>query len=332
MQTNAIVFAAIEKAVIQKIEMPPPGPSEVQIRTAFSTISAGTEGWIYRNLFWSPTPYPCVPGYQRSGKIIAVGADVKDLRVGDCVMAIAGSWEGKVQSFWGSHLSVANSLAAHVFRVPKGLDEAEASGAVVAQVGYNAANRATMKKGDWALVYGDGLIGQCAAQAARDRGFNVVLVGHRAERLKLGAKYNAHVVINNNREKVVETVQKKIKGRTVAVVLDSVQGETVQKEYLPLLEPARGQIVYCGFSPEKTWADMALLQQKEITTHFIAGWTRPRMETTLKLMAAGKMRLRPLITHQVPFRRGPEMYDMIRRKSEPFLGITLDWRTTLNPQ
>ncbi len=325
MQTNAIIFSAIEKAVIQKIEMPTPGPSEVQIRTAFSTISAGTEGWIYRNLFWSPTPYPCVPGYQRTGKIITVGSEVKGLRVGDHVMAIAGSWEGTVQSFWGSHLSVANSPAAHVFRLPKGMDEVAASSAVVAQVGYNAAYRATMKKDDWALVYGDGLIGQCAAQAARARGFKVILVGHRAERLKLAAKYSAHVVINNKREKVVETVQKKTKGKSIAVVLDSVQGEVTQKEYLPLLEPARGQIVYCGFSTEKTWADMALLQQKEITAHFIAGWTRPRMEATLKLMAAGKMRLRPLITHLVPCQRGPEMYEMIRRKSEPFLGITLDW-------
>ena len=37
------------------------------------------------------------------------------------------------------------------------------------------------------------------------------------------------------------------------------------------------------------------------------------------------MRLRPLVTHLVPYTRGPEMYQMIRQKTEPFLGITLDW-------
>ena len=42
-------------------------------------------------------------------------------------------------------------------------------------------------------------------------------------------------------------------------------------------------------------------------------------------MAEGKMRLRPLVTHHVPFDRGDEMYRMILAKSEPFLGITLDW-------
>src|ERR1041385_4725273 len=88
-QTDAVVFTQAAKAVIQPIEMQPPGPGEVQVRTALSTISAGTEGWIYRNLFtWSPTPFPCVPGYQRAGVVTAVGPKVEGWKVGDRAMAI----------------------------------------------------------------------------------------------------------------------------------------------------------------------------------------------------------------------------------------------------
>jgi threonine dehydrogenase-like Zn-dependent dehydrogenase len=72
---------------------------------------------------------------------------------------------------------------------------------------------------------------------------------------------------------------------------------------------------------------MALLQQRELTTHFVSGCTRDRMEATLALMAAGQMRIGPLITHLVSYARGPEMYRMILDKNEPFLGITLDWRS-----
>jgi 2-desacetyl-2-hydroxyethyl bacteriochlorophyllide A dehydrogenase len=328
-QTDAVVFTESCKAALQKIEMPAPGPGEVQVRTVLSTISAGTEGWIYRNLFtWSPTPFPCVPGYQRVGVITARGPGVTGWRMGERVMAIAGEWRGKVSSFWGAHVALANTPVGHLFRLHRSVGDIEGSGAVVAQVGFNAASRADVPRGNWALVCGDGLIGQCAAQAVRAKGLRVILVGHRAERLELAAKFSADVVVNNRKEEVVTAVHRHTNGKPVAVVLDSVQGESVQKEYMPLLERGRGQIVYCGFSPERAWADMAILQQQEITTYFVSGWTRPRMETTLRLMAEGKMRLKPLVTHLVPFGRAPEMYEMVRLKSEPFLGITLNWTNT----
>jgi bacteriochlorophyllide a dehydrogenase len=109
-------------------------------------------------------------------------------------------------------------------------------------------------------------------------------------------------------------------------VLDSLQSEALQQEYLPLLQHGLGQIVYCGFSPEKTWADMALLQKAELTAHFVSGWNRPRLEATLALLQQGALRIKPLITHLVPYFKGPAMYELICNKPEPFLGITLDWR------
>jgi L-iditol 2-dehydrogenase len=143
--------------------------------------------------------------------------------------------------------------------------------------------------------------------------------------LQRAADYSADFVINNHSKNVVEAVHEHTGGQPVPVILDSVQTENSQHEYVPLLERGIGQIVYCGFTPGTTWADMGLLQQCELTAHFISGWTRPRMEATLDLMAAGKMRLKPLITHRVSYKRGPEMYQINNDKSTSFLGITLDW-------
>jgi 2-desacetyl-2-hydroxyethyl bacteriochlorophyllide A dehydrogenase len=326
MRTPAIVFVENSKAALQEIEMPPPGPGEVQVRTLYSTISAGTEGWAFRNLFtWQPTRYPCVPGYQRVGVIEKLGPGVTGWQPGEKVMATVGRWKGPVAPFWGSHLAMGNTSATELYRIPEGVDDVDASGTVVAQVGYNAAYRASLSPGDWVVVYGDGLIGQSAAQAAQSRGARVILVGHRPERLALGLERSADAAVNNTDEEVVPAVRHITGTETVTAVLDSVQTEAAEREYVPLLAHASGQIVYCGFTPGTTWADMGLLQQRELTTHFISGWTRARMETTLALMAAGKMSLRPLITHLTPAARGPEMYDMIVRKSAPFVGITLDW-------
>src|SRR5262245_48247446 len=105
-ETTAVVFTGKSQVALQRMEMPPPGPGEGCLGTADSGISAGTEGWGLGDEFtWSATPYPCVPGYQRVGTITAVGPDVGDWKVGDRAFAIAGAWEGAVNSFWGAHVA-----------------------------------------------------------------------------------------------------------------------------------------------------------------------------------------------------------------------------------
>jgi len=328
MQTDAIIFRQKEVAEVGKLEVPPPTENEIQVRSHFSTISAGTEGWIFRNLFtWSPTPFPCVPGYQRAGVVTALGPKAKGWRVGERAMAVIGTWAGKeVESFWGGHVATANVPADFAFHLADKIDDVDASSAVVAQVGYNAASRAAINAGDWVLAYGDGLIGQFAAQSARARGARVIMVGHRRERLELAKKHSADAVVNSKTGDVIKAVRVIIGDEHVTAVLDSVQTVDAQKQYLDLLERGRGQIVYHGFTPGDQWADMGLLQQRELTTHFVSGWTRPRMEATFALMAEGKIKVKPLITHLVPFTRAPQMYEMIVAKNESFLGITFDWK------
>ena len=331
MQTAAIVFSELNRAELRSIEMPEPREDEVQIQTLFSTISCGTEGWILQDRFtWQSTLFPSVPGYQRVGIITKLGRGVQGFQEGDKVFASVGSWEGtKVPPMWGSHMAVGNTRVNEIYRIPSGAGDVDVASAMVAQVGYNAAYRPALQPRDWVVVYGDGIIGQSAAQAARSREARVILVGHRKERLALAAEYSADHVINNREQNVNEAVSALTKGEPVKAVLDSIQGEAVQKDYHELLTRGSGQVVYCGFTPDKTWADMGLLQMRELTTHFVSGWIRPRVESTLDLLAQGKMNMHSLVTHLVPFEQGPAMYDMILNKSEPFMGITLNWKGAL---
>ncbi len=328
-QAAAIVFTGVNQVELRQVNVPDPGPDEVQIRTQYSTISGGTEGWILQNLFtWQPTNYPCIPGYQRVGVVEAVGSNISNWQVGDRVVATRSHWADGLNAQSGAHAALGNTPVSEVYAVPQGVEDVDAAGTVVAQVGYNAASRATIDDGDWAVVYGDGLIGQSAAQAMRARGARVILVGHRADRLRMAKAHSADVVINSHDAAVIDIIHKQTNGKPVPVVLDSVQHEAAQAEYMPLLERAKGQIVYCGFTPGTTWADMGLLQRYEVTTHFISGWTRSRMDATLQRFAEGKMALRKLITHLAPFHQGPQLYELHLNKSEPFLGMTLDWTTS----
>lgn len=325
MKTQAIVFTGVGRVEVREVEVASPGAKEVQVRTHFSAISAGTEGWCLQNKFsWAPTPYPCVPGYQRAGVITAVGADVRDWQVGDRVMATVGQWSGGLTAFWGAHAAVANTPESEVYAIPPGVDDLSASATVVIQVGYNAAYRPTLRAGDWVVVYGDGLIGQFGAQAAKSRGARVILVGRRADRLALATQCGIDHGVQSGPE-AVATIRALVGAKHVPVILDTVQTVDCEAQYVPLLEHGRGQIVYSGFSPGDTWSNMGLLHRAELTAHYIAGWSSTRMKATLELMAQRKLQLAPLLTHRVPFSEGPRMYAMISDKSETNLGIVLDW-------
>lgn len=178
----AVVFSKEDTTVLDRIEVGDPAPGEVQIRTVCSMISTGTERWALRNEFtWAPTPYPCVPGYQRTGIVEQVGAGVEGIRAGDRVMATASPIiGGAIRSFWGAHAALGNTPATEVYALPDEVEFAAAAGTVVAQVGYNAASRLQLAAGDWVVVFGDGLIGHCAAQAARARGARTIMAGRRA--------------------------------------------------------------------------------------------------------------------------------------------------------
>lgn len=325
MMTRAIVFTAPGQVQVQDIDMPDPGPGEVQIQTQFSSISSGTEGWALHNRFtWAPTTYPCVPGYQRVGTVCALGAGVDNLREGDTVMATTGRWPTSPIPFWGAHAAVSNTVVGNVYPITDAVNPLDAAAAVVVQVGYNAAYRPTLAAGDWVVVYGDGVIGQFGAQAARSRGARTIVVGHRQERLAAAAAHSADHAVPDSADTVAQ-IRAITGAQHVPVIIDTVQQESCQQAYLPLLQQGVGQIVYSGFSPEEPWASMTALHKLELTTHYIQGIQRQRMEATLELMASGDLAMAPLVTHRVPVERAPDMYRMIDARSEPFLGIIFEW-------
>ncbi|MBB6670022.1 zinc-binding dehydrogenase [Cohnella nanjingensis] len=330
MNTLAVVFTEMGKAEIAEIEMPAPQAGEVQIQTDVSFISVGTERWVLKNEFdWQPTPYPCVPGYQRIGKVVQVGPGVNDFRIGDRVAATTGIWPGDVAPAWGSHLRLANSRMEEVFRLPSNIADENASGAVVAQVGWNAASRLRLSEGEWVVVFGDGLVGQCASQSVRARGSKAILVGRNEARLAIASAHSADKVVDSREGRVSEQIREAIGDGDLSGVIDTLQAEEVLHDCIALFGHFRsspGQIVYAGFTPGKVWADMSVLQRYEVTCHFVSGWNRRRMEETLRQMENGNLSLSPFITHRVNYRQAPDMYDMILQKHSPFLGITLDWK------
>jgi len=259
----------------------------VLIATHYSGVSTGTDTWVMRGVFeWDHLTFPLVPGYQRSG---IVEDAAPGWERGQRVAATRSVGLVGAAPHWGAHLAVAPSPRDEVFDA-EGVDPVAAALFVSAQVGVNAASRITAPAGSRVMVIGDGVIGSSGALAAVERGFDVLVIGHRRWRLDALAELGIPVLDSH-------TDADRIPDFEPVAAIDTVQSDASFGYYIDLLPRSTGQVVYSGHTPDTAvaWASMTTLQQRELTAHFVSGWTRERLTRTLQLMREGALPIERLV-------------------------------------
>ena len=125
-----------------------------------------------------PLAFPHVPGYQAAGIVREVGPEVENIKPGDRVFSRncrkPDNWPG---SWWGGHVRFHVADYQTVIKLPGAVSTYEASSLLLAQVGFNGATKPRVSPGDVAVVIGEGLVGQYAAQVLRYRGVHVIISG-----------------------------------------------------------------------------------------------------------------------------------------------------------
>lgn len=83
MKTRAAVMTKPNSPIeVQEVELAKPGPNECLVKIeATSVCASDVNGWMDET-----APVPCILGHEGAGEIMEVGADVKDLKVGDKVV------------------------------------------------------------------------------------------------------------------------------------------------------------------------------------------------------------------------------------------------------
>jgi bacteriochlorophyllide a dehydrogenase len=320
----AIVAKGPSRVVEQEVCWRDIGDDELLIRTEFSGISTGTDRWVMQGRFkWHDVPYPLVPGYQRVGRVESKGSDVDRFAVGQLVAATRGTGLQGVESASGAHTALGISPVLEVYDATD-VDPAAGSLFVSAQVGVNAASRISSAKGRPVVVVGDGIIGACAALAAHARGADVLLVGRHDSRLEVISQLGLDTY--NSR---------RLEGTSVSqfspvAAIDTVHSDESLSLYVRELPRGTGEIVFSGYSPDGVtcWADMALLQQRELTAHFVSGWTRERLQLTLDMLRAGEFPIASLVSLVATGTERVSTMEAVQRGIHTHLGAVLDWRST----
>lgn len=331
MQANAVVFTGPNTVEYRPVSCPEPGPRDVVVRVTHSWISNGTEGSFLRGeriagdtpyRTGDPWPFPIVAGYQKIGVAEWVGDAVTDIAVGETVFAALGKIDGMF-SPWAGQVSPSVSPREQIWKIPAGVEPLACAGLVLTQVGYNCGVRAPIAVGEGAVVIGDGMVGQWAAQTLAWRGAHVLLVGRHEERLRLFGNGTLRGTVNTHEQDWLQVVRERLPAG-VQVAVDTVGSTAVVEQVMGVMK-RYGHIVSAGFYGTQDQLALQPLRNRELSLDLVSGWSQPRMDATLALIAAGHLQTLPLITHHLPVAQAADAWHLIAQKGEAVLGVILEW-------
>lgn len=241
-------FGAPEKLVYEEFPLPPPGANEVRIKVTAAGVNF-PDALIIQNKYQFKAVPPFVPGAEVAGTVLAVGARVKHLAVGDTVAALAQV---------GGYAEEINAPAEGAMKLPPGFDPVAAAGFGLAYgtTLHALKQRGQLKPGETLLVLGAaGGVGLAAVQIGKRMGARVIAAASSAEKLAVCREQGADELIDYSKESLKEAVKKLTRGQGADVIYDPVGGELAQEGFSSIAW--NGRYLVIGFAAG-TIPDVAL--------------------------------------------------------------------------
>lgn len=239
---NQVKAIRIEKhggpEVLKLVSVGVPAPAEDEVTIRQKAVGLNFID-IYCRSGLYPHPLPHGLGFEASGVVEAVGAQVKHLKVGDRV--------AYGQSPLGAYAEARNVPASRVVKLPKGVDFDQAAAMMLKGLTVQYLFRQTyrLQGGETILFHAAaGGVGLIACQWAKALGVKLIGTASTPEKAALAKAHGAWEVIDYSRENVVERVKELTGGKKVPVVYDGV-GKDTWMTSLDCLEP-RGLMVSFG--------------------------------------------------------------------------------------
>jgi putative PIG3 family NAD(P)H quinone oxidoreductase len=202
---------------------PKPGPGEVLVEVHAAGINR--PDLLQRTGNYDPPPGTTdIPGLEVAGRIVALGADVRDWKPGQRVCALLAG--GGYAEYCVAPVGQCLALPSHFSMV---------EGAVLPETFFtvwsNVFDRGRLQPGEALLVHGGASgIGTTAIQLARAYGARVFTTAGTADKCAACERLGAGRAINYRTEDFVAVVKELTGGKGVDVVLDMVGGDYVAKD------------------------------------------------------------------------------------------------------
>jgi NADPH2:quinone reductase len=220
---------------VQDREIAGPGPGELLVEVAASGVNFID---VYKREGRYPTEPPFVLGDECAGRVVAVGAGVSGVRVGDLVATAAGR---------GTHATHALLDAATAVSVPDGLDPQLAAAAMLQGMTAHYLVNSTypVRAGETVLVHAAaGGVGQLLVQLAKAKGARVIATAGTAEKARIAEGLGADEVIRYEEVADLAAAIRAVAPEGVAAAYDGVGKATFEASLASLRR--RGMLVLFG--------------------------------------------------------------------------------------
>jgi 2-desacetyl-2-hydroxyethyl bacteriochlorophyllide A dehydrogenase len=330
MKTTAVVFPQADAFEVRELTLPEPGPADVVVRTLITAVSPGTERWILRGKHIG-TRFPCVPGYHRIGVVEDCGAEVKAFRQGDLVYGSAGRWlESEVVSMWGAHVALSVGPAGGYRPIaPADLPRAkleEIAFTILCGVSNRGINRADVQAGQKTLHIGAGIVGHCAAQLAKARGADPLVVDKDPERIAFVRQAVPGIPVLSLDDPELDKRLKEFAPGGFDLIHDSV-GHPGTIDRLVTFAKGQGTLLLQAqyFDRQACAIDLDQIKIRELTVKTTCGIREEDWQQTPEHLLSGHINMEALITHRLPAARILDAYAMLHTGKPHNLGMVIHW-------
>lgn len=345
---KAAVFVEPAKIVLDEKPIPSVGPGDALIKVTTTTI-CGTDVHILKG------EYPVAPGrivgHEPVGVIEALGPGVTGYAVGQRVIVGAitpcgqchacldghqaqcggkpiGGWRfgNTIDGCQAEYVLVPHAMA-NLAPVPDGLsDEQVLMCPDIMSTGFGGAESGGIKIGDSVVVFAQGPIGLCATAGSKLKGATtIIVVDGLPERLEMAKRLGADFTVDFTKTDPVPEIMRLTRGRGVDVAIEALGTQQTFESCLRVVK-AGGTLsslgVYSGKLSLPLDAIAAGLGDHKIVTTLCPGG-KERMRRLMSVVAAGRVDLKPLVTHRFKLDQIEQAYDLFANQRDGVLKVAI---------
>lgn len=278
--------------VLEVVEaaLPEPGPGQIRVKVTARPINP-SDALNIQGVYGKPPALPAVIGFEGVGVIDACGPGVP-LPTGLRVYALtAGTW---------SEYIVLPAMA--TIPIPDEINDETACQLIVNPFSaWLMMDELGLKPGDWVLqTAGGSALGQMFVQLARKRGIKTISTVRRDDQVALLLSKGADVVVNTEKESLLERVREVTQGKGVPGAIDAIGGKP-GAQALACLSTGGTMLAYGVMSGEEipVYSGMMLFKGLTLKGFWLTRWVmtasaqarQALLENILGMMATGELTL-----------------------------------------
>lgn len=324
---------------LKDVPIPEAGPNEALVRVRVCGV-----GLTVVSMIATPgriTAFPRIPGHEIAGEVVAIGSEVRTLKVGtrvtnhfyltcgNCRYCRSGretlceNFRGNVGSACdGGYAEYVALPERNLVPIPDGVSDLEASVASDAiATPYHACHKeAQISPGDDVLIIGaGGGVGIHMVQMARLCGARVIAADIGEAKLALAKRMGADSVIDAAGGDLIVQVKKMTEGRGVDAAIDMVANSRTLQASLSLLAPA-GRMVIIGSRPKSVFGEDPVFtinpQEHMRQAQEIHGSRYVNSEEILRtLLLVKEKRIQAVVERTFPLEEAEQVHELLRKSA-----------------